>query len=120
MPTLAALLNGTLHWVSPHGKAVLDLPPLQKLAAWVRLLGWVFEWEHRRTSLCRQAIRGGGEPPVCYRTVRRITGARWEEVRELGTAWVLMQLTAQSQRQPTTRDATELPGGVPSLGAELA
>ncbi|SRR6266480_1763250 len=125
--SLAVLLQGTLHWTSSSGRAVLDalaacggvygtaqffaarlglrdrhqlarvltregLPPLEELAAWVRAIAWVMHSEQYRTPLYRLAKHAQLDPATCYRSVRRLTGANWGDVRERGVAWMLQQL----------------------------
>lgn len=127
MHTLAGLLHGTLHWVSPSGRAVLGalaecggafgtarffaarlrfrdrhqlaraiardgLPPLQELAAWVRMLGWQLQWEQQKTALCQLAMDAGADPAAYYRTCKRLTGANWSQARSRGVAWLLDRL----------------------------
>lgn len=73
------------------------LPPLQELAAWIRVLGWLLEWEQRGTALCRLALRCCADPAAYYHTVNRLTGLSWSEVRRRGVAWVLWQLREQCE-----------------------
>lgn len=68
------------------------LPALGELRTWVRLVGWVLEWECDRTSLYHLAMAQDLNPAVCYRTIKRLTGVRWVDVRSRGLAWVLIQL----------------------------
>lgn len=65
------------------------LPPPRELADWVRMLLWVTDYERRPVSLFRLAIRYHRSPAVCYRTVKRLTGLRWTDVRARGVSWVL-------------------------------
>lgn len=88
------------------------LPPLQELEAWIRMLGWMLEWEQHGTALCQLALRAGADPAAYYRTVRRLTGLHWSELRLRGMAWVLWRLrercriasgqsaACQNERQP--------------------
>ncbi len=134
MNSLNGLLCGTLYWVSPAGRSVLDalaqcdgtfgsarffaarlglrdrhqlartlvrdgLPPLQELAAWVRLLGWLLRSEERETALCRLALDVGADPAAYYRAVRRLTGANWSAVRRRGVAWLLDRLVEPCKRE---------------------
>lgn len=78
------------------------LPPLEELAAWIRVIRWVLSWEQDRTALSELALGGGADPAVCYRTVRRLTGANWRDVRARGLAWALDRL----------RDRCRIPGEV--------
>lgn len=70
------------------------LPCLEDLAAWIRMLGWVIEAETSGVALSRGALLSGKDPCSCYRTVKRLTGRLWGEVRMLGSAWVLLQFMA--------------------------
>ncbi len=71
------------------------LPPLEELAAWIRLARWVLHWERDGTALSELALAEGADPAVWYRTVMRLTGAKWSDVRARGLAWVLDQLRNQ-------------------------
>lgn len=64
---------------------------LEDLAAWIRLLGWVVDAETSGLALSRGALHAGKDPGSSYRTVKRLTGRTWGEVRALGSAWVLVQ-----------------------------
>jgi hypothetical protein len=92
----ADLLARRLGFRNRHNLARLlkgeGLPPLQELRGWIRLLGWVLEWEQRRTSFCSLALRSGTDPAVCYRLVRKLTGVGWSIVKARGSAWVLLKL----------------------------
>jgi len=74
------------------------LPPCNKLAAWIRVLTWVTEYESTGRSLTRQALAAGRDPSVYCRTVRRVTGCDWRVVRERGATWVLLELVGQGRR----------------------
>jgi hypothetical protein len=73
------------------------LPALGELAAWVRVLIWVADWELSGTSLSRGALSEIRDPAVSYRTVERITGAAWSKVRVRGFDWVLLNMVARCQ-----------------------
>ena len=60
------------------------LPALHELAAWVRVLKWVAQAEHGSRSLFDIATRSGRSPAECYRTVKRLTGLTWVELRPRG------------------------------------
>src|SRR5882672_6979950 len=64
------------------------LPPLHEIADWIRVMRWVDEWEERGTALCRQAVRAGRDPSVCYRVVRRMTGVDRTDLQRRGSSWV--------------------------------
>jgi hypothetical protein len=65
------------------------LPGLHELAAWISVLGWVVAAERSRVSLFVIASHSGRSPPVCYRTVRRLTGLTWAQLVARGSPWVL-------------------------------
>lgn len=70
------------------------LPCLEDLAGWIRLLGWVIDAETSGLALSREALRAGKNPCSYYRTVKRLTGRAWGEVRVLGSGWLLLQFSA--------------------------
>lgn len=71
------------------------LPCLEDLAGWVRLLGWALDAEKLGVGLSRSALKVGKDPRSGYRTVKRLTGKSWADVRALGSDGVLiMFLTA--------------------------
>jgi hypothetical protein len=68
------------------------LPVLEELAGWIRVLLWLGDWEATGTSLSRAALQEVRDPAVCYRTVERVTGLAWSQVRARGFNWVLLTL----------------------------
>jgi len=70
------------------------LPPLHDLAAWASVLAWLDRAECTGSSLCELAFRARKDPATCYRTVKRVTGRRWVELRQLGSRWVIEQFVA--------------------------
>jgi hypothetical protein len=70
------------------------VPALEDLAGWVRTLLWTAEWEIHGRALSNAALRDAADPAIRYRTVERMTGRPWSEVRHLGTAWLVLQLDA--------------------------
>jgi len=78
------------------------LPSLEELAAWVRTLSWLLQWERSRTALCRLAIDAGVDPAACYRTVKRLTGVNWNAVRARGLPWLLGQLVDRCRARDCT------------------
>jgi hypothetical protein len=68
------------------------LPCLKRLRSWIRLIDWLFQWEAKSTSLYDSAISQDLNPAQCYRSVKRLTGLRWSEVRTRGLAWLLLNL----------------------------
>src|SRR5437879_2823992 len=57
------------------------LPPLHQLAAWASVLAWLECAERTGCSLCWLAFRARKDPAACYRTVRRVTGLAWMDLR---------------------------------------
>jgi hypothetical protein len=82
------------------------LPALHELAAWVRLLVWVGRAERGSGSLYDIATRSGRNPAVCYRTVKRLTGLTWVELRPRGFHGTLRLFL---RRCETIRSASGLP-----------
>lgn len=84
------------------------LPPLNDLAAWASVMAWVEGSERTGCSLCQLAFWARRDPAVCYRTVKRITGLTWHEVKRKGIDWVvkrfLTRLSSPSSA-PTRRAA---------------
>ncbi len=70
------------------------LPPLHDLAAWASVLAWLDRAEGTGCSLCQLAFRARKDPATCYRTVKRVTGLRWVELRRRGSPWVLERFLA--------------------------
>jgi hypothetical protein len=75
------------------------LPCLEDLAGWIRVLGWLVDAETSGVALSRGALCSGKDPTSSYRTVRRLTGRPWSEVRHLGSAWLLVEF-ASALRPP--------------------
>jgi hypothetical protein len=70
------------------------LPALEDLAGWVKTILWTAEWELHHRALSNAALRDAADPAIRYRTVERMTGRHWSEVRQLGTTWLIVQLDA--------------------------
>jgi hypothetical protein len=70
------------------------LPSLEVLGAWIRVLDWVLDWETSGQAVSDTALRALRDPAQCYRTVLRVTGLSWTEVRLRGSTWVLLELSA--------------------------
>ncbi len=75
------------------------LPCLEDLAGWIRVMLWVLEWENSRRSLSQAALGSVRDPATCYRTVERVTGLGWNQVRDLGSTWVLLTLVECCRRE---------------------
>jgi hypothetical protein len=71
------------------------LPPLEHIAGWAMVLGWVLRSEQEGTTLCEIALETSRDPAVCYRLVKRLTGRVWTEVTALGSGWVLATIRQQ-------------------------
>ena len=67
------------------------LPCLEDLAGWVRVFGWLLDAEESGLALSKGALEAGKDPGSCYRTVRRLTGKSWGELRRLGSGWLLLE-----------------------------
>jgi hypothetical protein len=87
------------------------LPCLQDLAGWVRLLGWALDAEKLGIGLSRSALEAGKDPRSGYRTVKRLTGKSWAEVRALGSDGVLLMfiraMEACRRRDQTAKTRAE-------------
>ena len=70
------------------------LPCLEDLAGWFRILEWVADAEDCGMALSRRAVQAGQDPATWYRTVKRLTGRTWREVRALGHHWVVGRIAA--------------------------
>jgi hypothetical protein len=61
----------------------------------VRLLGWTLDAEKLGVGLSRSALEVGKDPRSSYRTVKRLTGKSWAEVRALGSDAVLLMFLTE-------------------------
>ena len=77
------------------------LPPLHRLTKWVTVLSWLSVAERNRVSLCWMAFRCHRHPSACYRLVKTVTGAGWEELQRHGSDWVLQQFLRELKRYDT-------------------
>jgi hypothetical protein len=75
------------------------LPPLHELAGWASVLAWVDRVERTGCSLCQLAFRARKDPAACYRTVRRVTGERWQVIKVQGLAGVSERFVASCRRR---------------------
>jgi hypothetical protein len=71
------------------------LPPLEHVAGWAMVLGWVLRSEQEGATLCEIALETSRDPAVCYRLVKRLTGRVWTEVTSLGSGWVVATIRQQ-------------------------
>jgi hypothetical protein len=76
------------------------LPSYKQLSGWIRVLGWVLEWERARVALSSSALEEGLNAEVYGRTVQRVSGLTWTEIRARGSTWVLLELVGRCR--PTT------------------
>ena len=82
------------------------LPCLDELSGWIRTLRWVYEWETEGIAVSRTALQAGRDLALSYRTVVRVTGRRWREVRAFGWGWVVTGLRDRCPGVATTADVT--------------
>lgn len=88
-----------------------SLPQIEELSAWVRLLAWSLRFEAHPTSLARIALDEGLDLSVCIRTIRRLTGTTWTDVRTLGPPWIAASLAARCAGLATRAEAVAGPRG---------
>ena len=80
------------------------LPSLPRLAGWMTVLQWTWDWAHEELSLSQTALHAGKEPGACYRLVKRITGRPWTVVRVAGPDWVLSEFLAECTMRLPNRE----------------
>ncbi len=71
------------------------LPGLRELAAWISLLGWIILTERSKVPLFLIATHSHRSPAVCYRTVKRLTGLTWVQLKVRGSPWALRLFVAR-------------------------
>jgi hypothetical protein len=71
------------------------LPTYKELSGWIRVLGWVLDWERAGVALSSSALRTGKNAGIYARTVQRVTGLTWTQVRTRGSTWVLLELVSR-------------------------
>jgi hypothetical protein len=76
------------------------LPPLHDLAGWTRVLSWLETSERSGCSLCQLAFRSKKDPAACYRTVKRITGLGWCDVKRRGSRRLIADFLAHCRSRP--------------------
>jgi hypothetical protein len=85
------------------------VPTLERLAAWIRLIGWMLEWEERRRSLCDQALKAGHSPASYYRTAADLTGETWLILRAQGVEGLFLRFSAECRNPARHRLETGAP-----------
>lgn len=80
-----------------------NLPSQETLAGWIRIAFWVVAWEAHGTALAQTCLRDGDDPAVRFRTVRRLTGCTWSELRTRGSLWVALELRGQCRARESKR-----------------
>jgi len=74
------------------------LPPLHDLAGWACVLDWLERAEKSGYSLCQLAFRSKKDPAACYRTVKRITGRSWGELKRRGSRRLVVDFRERCRR----------------------
>lgn len=89
VPDLVAALG--LHTRFQLGRLLRSdgLPLYEVLAGWINVIYWMTEADRTGATLLALARRARVDPAISYRTIRRITGCRWSELRSLGTDYAL-------------------------------
>jgi hypothetical protein len=77
---------------------VEGLPKLQRLAAWIRLLTWLSDYESQGMTICRSSLNEAKDPAFRYRLVKRLTGEEWTVVRQRGLIWLLEEFLTKCYR----------------------
>jgi DNA-binding beta-propeller fold protein YncE len=87
------------HWLGFHDRYQLaralkreGLPPIETLGGWTRMLYWMIESQVTGATLRELALREHLDPAVAYKLVRRVTGRRWSEIREVGLTGAVLNL----------------------------
>ena len=88
------------------------LPTYKQLSGWIRVLGWVLSWETDRVALSSSALRSGKNAGIYARTVRRVTGLPWNEVRDRGSSWVLLELMDRCVKAYPARSPAAAPASL--------
>jgi len=79
-----------------------QLPTLTDLRGCLRVLRWLRTWETERVPLSHQALSNGEDPAAWYRTVKRVTGRDWAEIRRIGTKAAAAELRERFVRGSAT------------------
>ena len=74
-----------------------NLPCLEDLATWVRVVGWVNEAHESGVRLSHRALSLNKDPRSFYRMARRVTGYTWGEVLRRGPDWVISEFVSVLQ-----------------------
>jgi YVTN family beta-propeller protein len=65
------------------------LPSYEALTGWASVLYWMLEADRSGATLLTLALRSHTNPAVSYRMIRRLTGLRWSDLRQMGTTRLL-------------------------------
>jgi hypothetical protein len=71
-----------------HRLSRVGVPTLLDLRGILCVVTWVHRWEREGLPLARQALNAGRDPAAWSKTVRRVTGDSWSEIRLRGAAAV--------------------------------
>lgn len=82
------------------------LPGLRELGAWISLLRWLIAAERSEEPLFVIATHSRRCPAVCYRTVKRLTGLTWVQLRARGSTWVLQRFITRYGHISSTGDGS--------------
>jgi hypothetical protein len=80
-----------------------NLPPLECLAAWIRVLLWVTAWERHSTTLAAASLIDGEDPAIRFRTIRRVANCTWNELKTRGSSWAVLELQSRCLMQEEAR-----------------
>jgi hypothetical protein len=87
------------------------LPGLRELAGWISVLEWINQAERSRVPLFVFATRTRRSPAVCYRTVKRLTGLTWGQLKRRGALFAIALFAARC-RGELKGSATRRPAAV--------
>ncbi len=80
-----------------------NLPSLECLTGWIRVLLWVTAWERNQTALARGSLIEGHDPAIRFRTVKRIADCTWGELKARGSVWAILELQTRCLAQVEAR-----------------
>jgi len=80
-----------------------QLPSLECLAGWIRVLLWVTAWERHHTPLAYASLVEGHDPAVRFRTIRRVADCTWNELKQRGSVWAAQELRSRCTTRAKSR-----------------